>query len=369
MSGKLIDKLLKKQWADDDVARYVGNYLEVYLAHATSFATRNRAASGGVTSALLIQGLQSGLIDGAVVCKTILVDGKVRASFEIATTPEQVLAARGSKYVETRFLHEVLPLIHAFAGRVAVVGLPCDISALRHRCTREPELASKVRVTIALVCGHNSRTALIDGVTKRLEREADSPIKDYRFRVGHWRGHLEAEFEDGSVISTPTKVYNDYQNLFFFCEKKCMACYDHYGYSADISIGDVWLFRLRDDHIKHSGVIVRTEVGSLFYRSALEAGAIEHQSLDIREIMDGQARIGPAHYNVTARVYAGRLFGLKLKDTVGERVTWHAYLNAVISIANMRLSEKPWGQKLIFFIPRPLLKLFLYVKKGLESIK
>jgi len=369
VSGKLIDQVLKKEWSDEHVQRYVGNYRSTHLTHAADLEVRRKAASGGVTSALLIHGLRWGFFDGAVVCKTVLIDGKVRARFEIATTADQVLAARGSKYVETRFLQEVLPLLRSFEGRVAVVGLPCDISALRHRCEKEKALANKVMLTFALVCGHNSRTGLIDKITTRLEREAGQKLKDYRFKVGHWRGRLEADFEDGTTISKPSKFFNDYQNLFFFCERKCMACTDHYGYHADISVGDVWLFGLKNDPIKHSGLIIRSELGEKLYQSAVDGGVINSAQLSIRDIMDGQSRIGPSHFNVSARVRAGRLFGLKLKDMVNESVNWHTYLNAFIAIANMRLSEKPWGQKLIFVVPRPILKISLYFKKALESLK
>jgi coenzyme F420 hydrogenase subunit beta len=367
--GKLFDRLLKKEWSDEYIQRYVGAYLSAHLTHAQSFHIREKAASGGTISALFIHGLQSGFFDGVVVCKTLIVDGKVRARFEIATTEDQVLAARGSKYVETRFLQEVLPLIRSFPGCLAVVGLPCDIAALRHRCSKEPELSEKVKLTIALVCGHNSKTELIDKITTQLETESGQKLKDYRFRVGHWRGRLEADFENGITISKPSKYFNDYQNLFFFSERKCMACIDHYGYEADISIGDVWLFHLKSDPIKHSGLIVRSLIGDKLYKSTLKANLINSTTIDIRNIMDGQSRIGPSHYNVSARVKAGKIFGLKLKDTVNERVSWHAYLNALITIANMRLSEKNWGQKIIFVMPRAVLKVGLYFKKALESLK
>ena len=369
MLGKLVDRALKKEWTDEHVLRYVGKYKSAHLTHAADLEIRQKAASGGVTSALLIHGLSAGFFDGAVICKTIILDGKVRACFEIATTSDHVLAARGSKYVETRFLKEVLPLIRAFDGRVAVVGLPCDITALRHRCEKEPTLSEKVVLTVALVCGHNSRTELIDEISSQLEREAGQKLKDYRFSVGHWRGRLEADFENDTTISKPSKFFKDYQNNFFFCERKCMACTDHYGYHADISVGDVWLFRLKQEPIKHSGLIVRTGVGEKIFKSILEAGRIISHSLDIRDIMDGQSRIGPAHFNVSARVRAGRFFGLKLKDTVNEPVTWHAYVNAFITIANMRLTERTWGQKLIFVMPRSILKVGLYFKKALESLR
>jgi coenzyme F420-reducing hydrogenase beta subunit len=368
MLGKIADRLLKKTWTDADVKRYVGDYQNAYLTHASDERVRAGAASGGTTSAILIYGLENGLFDGALVCNTVLEDGKVRARFVIATSADQVLEARGSKYVETNFIQEALPLIRSFDGRVAVVGLPCDISALHRRCLDEPEMAAKVALTISLVCGHNSRTALIDEITARLEREAGKKLVDYRFRVGRWRGRLEAEFEDGSVLSKPSKYFNDYQNLFFFSERKCMACHDHYGYAADISAGDVWLFRLKDDPIKNTGIIVRSSRGQDACNAAVAAGVVDASKLDVRSIMDGQARIGPSHYNVTARHKAGKLLGIKSKDSVEHPVSWHSYLNALITLANMRLSEKAWGRRFIFAVPRPVLKVYLYVKKALESL-
>lgn len=369
MLGNIVDKLLKKSWTENDIQRYVGSYLNTYLTYAKDDQVRSKAASGGTTSVILIHGIESGLFDGAIVCNTLIDDGKVRARFSIATNAEQILAARGSKYVETKFLKEVLPLVRAFNGKVAVVGLPCDITALQRRCSKEPELAQKVVLTLALVCGHNSRTELIDKITSRLEREAGKKLIDYRFRIGHWRGQLEAEFEDGSIISKPTKYFNDYQNLFFFSERKCMACHDHYGYNADLSVGDVWLFGLKSNPIKHTGLVVRSSRGQKVWESIVSAGDVYSSSLDVRVIMDGQSRIGPSHYNDTARHKAGRLLGIKIKDTVAHSVSWSSYLNALITLANLRLSEKSWGQSLIFAIPRPFLKLYLYIKKALESLK
>ena len=367
--GSVLDRFLKKRWSPADIDRYVGTWREAWLTHATDGAIRERAASGGTTSAVLIEGLRQGLFEGAVVCEAVVEDGKVRPRFRIATDPAGILAARGSKYVESRFLPSVLPLLRAFQGRVAVVGLPCDIAALRQRCGADLALAAKVVLTIALVCGHNSRTPLIDAVTKRLEKRAGQPLRAYRFRIGHWRGHLEAEFADGSLLRRPTKMFNDYQNMFFFCERKCLSCHDHYGYAADLTMGDIWLFRLKDDPIKHTAVITRTEAGQALFEAATRSGAVAASALDIRDIMDGQARIGPAHYNVTARARAGRWVGLRIPDRVQAEVTWHDQLNALWTLANVRLSESAWGRRLIFALPRPVIRGLLYLKKGLESVK
>ena len=369
MLGPLVDRLLKKTWSDEDVEKYVGRYRSTGLTFARDADVRQYAASGGTTSALLLAGLRSGRIEGAVVCHSVIVNGKVRSTFAIATSEAEILAARGSKYVETSFLREVLPLIRAFDGRLAVVGLPCDISALERWKSKDSAIGERVAVTIALVCGHNSRTELVDRIAARLERQAGAKLTAYRFRYGHWRGRIEATFANGRVLTPSYRTFSEYRNLFFFCERKCMACNDHYGYDADISTGDVWLQRLKRDPIKKTGLIVRTEAGEALLHEALAQKAIVLEPVSVRDIMDGQSRIGPSHYNVSARAKVGRHLGLSLKDTVRERVTWHARLNAFLTIANMQASESALGQRLIFATPRPLLKAYLYVKKGLETLR
>lgn len=270
MLGKIIDGIVKKTWSDEDIQKYVGKFKYACLVYSTNADLRHYSASGGTTTAILISSLQAGIIDGAVVCKAVLLDGKVRAAFYIAKTPEEMMESQGSKYVETRFLAEVLPLIREFNGKLAVVGLPCDLKALKRWQEKDKTIGDKVMFTIGLVCGHNSKTDLIDKVSERLEKQVGSKLKSYRFRFGHWRGKIEACFENGVVETPPSKIFNDYQNLFFFSERKCLACYDHYAYDADITTGDVWLFRLKSDPVKKTGVIVRTQKGKRFFKTRFQ---------------------------------------------------------------------------------------------------
>jgi len=365
--GKAIDAALKKRWSDAALAAYVGETGAAYLAYAADDAVRAEAASGGAVSAMLLDLLASGAVDGAVVCRSVIEDGRVRARYSIATTAEQVLAARGSTYVLGDFAGEALPLIRAFPGKLAVVALPCEVTLVRHAAAADDALAAKVVCVIGLLCGHATEPELIDAVTERLTREAGSPLKSYRFRVGHWRGNLRATFEDGTVIEKPSGAYNLYQNLYFHSAKKCLFCGDHFAYEADISVGDVWIYRLKDDPIKRSGVIVRTEAGQAALDGAAERGALVLEPVALSEIVDGQARVAPTHYNVSARAKVGRSFGMKIPDRLGERVTWHERLVARMIIANHRFSHGEHGG-LLMKLPRPLLKAYLYVLKGLESL-
>ena len=367
--GSLIDKTVKKQWSESDIKKYVGDYKYCALSYANDKETRTSAASGGTTSALLITGISQGLFDGAIICTTIIIDGKVRTKFKIATTTEEIVAAQGSKYVETTFSRDVIPLIEKFHGKLAVVGLPCDITFLKNRSERNHALKNKIALTIGLICGHNSRKELIDHVTTSIEQEEKATLETYKFRVGHWRGLIQAGFTNGKKKSYPTSRFNNYQNLFFFCERKCLACSDHYGYDTDISVGDVWLFKLKHDQIKKTGTIIRTSTGARLYQASIKSKVVTSEYLEITDILDGQSRIGPSHYNVSARSKVGKKLGISINDNVKEDVKWHQWMNAFITIANMKISENPKWQPLIFKIPKFFITIYLYSKKALETLK
>ncbi len=366
--NQLTDRLVRKNWTEARIGALVGEYRELYHAYATDKSHRINAASGGTCSALLISLLKADEIEGALVCNTIVEDGKIRAHFSIATSSEEILAAQGSKYVETAFLKEALPLIRRFDGRIAVVGLPCDISNLTRWVVKDHNIARKIRLKIALVCGHNSRTELIDEISRKLEKEAASPLRSYHFRKGHWRGELEAGFMDGTSIRKPFSYFSLYQNHYFFSERKCLVCHDHFGYQADISLGDIWAYRFKHDPVKKTGVIIRTGQGADCWSSANRSGAITAAALDICDILDGQARAAPFHHNVSARNRVAPLFGYKIPDSVHTRVTWHAWLAALTTLFNMRWSESERWKSWIFKLPRPLLKAYLYLRKGLETL-
>jgi hypothetical protein len=125
---------------------------------------------------------------------------------------------------------------------------------------------------------------------------------------------------------------------------------------------------MKQNPIKHTALITCSDAGQRAVESALNSGALIGQKEPIEEVMDGQARTLPFHYNVSARAKVGRLFGERIPDHVQERVRWNEYIVAFIALFNERLSRSRWGQRLIMMIPKPLIKLYLYFMKGLESL-
>ena len=162
--GAIAERLTAKRWTQALADQYMGRSRRYCVAHAADESVRESAASGGAVSALLLSALASGEADACLVARTVVEDGRVRLRYELATSAADVLAARGSTYVLGDFVREAIPLIESAPGRVAVVCLPCEATALSKR----PELAEKVALVIALFCGHASAPELVDQLAERL---------------------------------------------------------------------------------------------------------------------------------------------------------------------------------------------------------
>lgn len=362
----LLRRIWSREWSTEDVAKYLGSFQKVRFSYAADSELRQRAASGGSVSALLIHLLEKGDIDGAIVLKSEVVSGKVTPRFILARTRKEVMSAQGSKYSAVRFTHEAFPLIDAFDGRLALVALPCDARIIAGHRARNPEFDRKVALVITLFCGHNSEPVLTHRVVGRLVGDR-TDLVDFRHRFGHWRGQCSASLADGEHVVRPFSDFSLYQNLYFFAQRKCHHCVDHTGYFGDISAGDIWSRRMKLNPVKHTALISRTDSGEGAIESALEDGALVGEVEPVTEVLDGQARTLPFHYNVTARSKVGALFGERIKDTVQESVRWNDYCAAFIVLLNERLSRTRVGRTLIFLVPRPVLKAYLYLLKALES--
>jgi coenzyme F420-reducing hydrogenase beta subunit len=366
----IMHNLLKKHWSNKDIADMVGSYDEAFTGYAKSDRIRLGGASGGATSAIIAYAIDNKLADGALVCRTKLFEGKkVRTEFTIATSLSEVLFSQDSKYVQTRFVPDALKLIDEYDGRLIVVGLPCDLTFLTKRMQKAPRIAKKIQFTIGLYCGHNSQPKLIDRIVQQLCKKPNSILESYRFRIGNWRGYSLAKFDHDQVIEKKSSYFNLYQNLYFFCQKKCFYCHDHFAYNADLSVGDIWSYHLKNKNFKINSIISKNQKGTRILCGAHEKGYINLQKVSIEEILDGQARSGPTHNNTSAKNKAGRRFGMKIPDKHNKKVRWNEYMIAWIILFNYHWSMNKYFSKCIFKIPRPLLKAYLVLLKGLESIK
>lgn len=363
------EQLTRKDWSDSEISAMLGIHQRCVLAYAADNAWRERSASGGAVSVILTQLLQSGQIDGALVNEAYVESGIVKNRFFIAHTTDELRRAQGSKYQTVHFTSQALPLIRAFEGKLAVVALPCDAAILRRLCEKEETLKAKIHSIITLFCAHTSQPELTKRIVDRVTAQENLPLTDFHYKSGHWRGNMTFTFgPEHTTLQIPYGRYSLYQNLFFFCDRKCLNCHDQFGYAGDISAGDIWLESMKTETIKHTALIARTNRGSQILAECEASGALVVKESTANFILQGQSRTARCHYNTSARHRVGKLLGISIPDSVRTRVSLIDWLIAFIVLFNYRLSTTKLGKKVIFSMPKIVWKAYLYFFKALESM-
>ena len=245
----------------------LGCYRRLYVGHAAPRDIRRRGASGGVITQILLYLLEHGIIDGAVV----LQQGRPRpwlAQPVIACSPEAIAAASQSVYIPTP-VNTILPQMEDFAGRLAYVGLPDQIAALR--CLQQAGHTGAAKVDYVL--GPYMGTAIyLEAIKSYLRSNGIDSLEEVtslRYREGEWPGYLQIGLQDGRVLKAK-KFYYNYLIPFFITQGSLQAV-DFTNELTDISVGDAWHPRYEVRGEGFSVVVARSErADALLLRMAAE---------------------------------------------------------------------------------------------------
>ncbi len=333
----------------------LGKVENAYLAHAQDPTVRDGAASGGVVSAILLYLLKNDYIDGAVVSRLRIKDGKIGAEAFIARSPEQILAARGSIYMEFSMRSQLRELAD-MPGRFAVVGLPCQLEYLREFEQEFRALRDKVAFRIGLFCSGTSHKELLIQVLRR-QGISEADVRSLRFKTGHWRGKTRVELVSGETCAWPYfKGFGLYRNLYLYTVSRCLSCMDQTAELADISCGDAWLAELKEDPIKHTLTIARSPDARALLENIQDSGELELREISLEDAFAAQRR--PLIYkkrNFGARKRLGRLFGFNIRGEALFKPQWNDYIGAFFVLLNVRLSRNKFACRIINALPRVLL--------------
>jgi coenzyme F420-reducing hydrogenase beta subunit len=318
--------------------RYIGNVVASFAGYSNQEVVRNNAASGGVVSETLIHLLETKQIDGALVSKQYVENGEILVKSFVATTKQEILECATSIYVDFN-LNKAIKKLDAFNGKVAVVCLPCHLKVIDRLC-EQTVYNDKIKYKLCLFCGGVMKDTLV----KRVLAKKGIDIQDVRkiyYKKGHWRGNTMIEKADGSMTTISYK-YNicTYKNAMYYSADKCFSCSDFFGYSSDMSFGDLWLSEMKQNPIKHTAVIVRNPVCCDIISKMEENQTICINDISFDKIQKGNKRALIYKFKTAqARGKIGEKYGLKIAKTVIDQSKWNHYLAAKIIIKNIIRSK------------------------------
>jgi coenzyme F420 hydrogenase subunit beta len=260
----------------------IGRVGDISIARAMDPNIRKSATDGGVVTALLVHLFRKGRIDSAVVAKQVA--PYQRKSF-LAATEEEIRSAAGfffdtsygmksvsDHYSNFSQVGEFNPLNSKGFHRVAFVGTPCQIQAVRKMQTLNIYPSDSVKFCLGLFCsgnftfGEKGRTKIARIGGFRWENVKKINIKE----------DLIVHLESGKVI---TVMLSDLQSLK---RHACNFCGDYSAEYADISFGGIgaeegW-----------TTVIVRSPVGAKVFSDA-KFKAIEENRQTCHPLLPAQA--------------------------------------------------------------------------------
>lgn len=309
-------------WPDDGRAHPEwGPVARCSVGHATNPELRFQASSGGALSALLIELVERGLVD-AVVHVTADPDDPPANVVGLSRTPEEILAAAGSRYAPSAPLSALSALLQA-GERYAFVGKPCDVSALRRLSTADPRIDRHFPYMLSFFCGGIPSMQGIDRMLDAMAAPRDR-LSAFRYRGNGWPGSAVATMESGEQRTMSyARSWGDF--LSGSLQFRCKICPDSVGGAADIACADAWYGDERgypsfDEQDGRSLIIARTATGAALLDLATDSGRIVIDALDPDEIVKMQPGQARRKRLVAARTLAMRLLGLRPPQMRGLKV-------------------------------------------------
>lgn len=183
----------------------------------------------GITTRLAERLLETGAVDAVLTMVPDATD-KWRPRPALITDPVQMAEARGMRMGYAPLLALLEPAREAGYKRLAVIGIPCQIYALR---ALEAQLGFERIYVIGTPCSDNTTTENFHGFLAQLTDRPET-VTYLEFRADY---HVELRFENGSKREIPflRLPLSDLPRDFF--PTTCRTCVDYTNRLADITVG------------------------------------------------------------------------------------------------------------------------------------
>lgn len=310
--GVNLTELARLNFSETEIKKdlFVGSYIKCYTGYSNDYEIRYHSASGGMVSQFLIWLLEHDKIDGVVVTAYDKQAPLMVRSY-IATTREEILQAKSSKYAPVTLNHAIQDIKKAKGDRYVIVGVPCHIEGFRKYEQMDKRFKEKIIGYFALYCSSGRSFYLTEHVFK--ERNIDaSKLTYFAYRDNGCLGNMVAK---GDGIFHEERFQDYYQPLrSFFVPRRCSMCIDHYGELGDVSFGDIHIDPYIDDKIGINSLVVRNKTFMDWLNEAKQDGTISLDEISVDILNKSQVMAPIKKYRNSAFVRFNKAIGKKVPN-------------------------------------------------------
>jgi coenzyme F420 hydrogenase subunit beta len=239
----------------------IGYFRKILLAQSNDSKSREQTHDGAVVTTLLTYGLKDKFFDSAIVTQTEDAN-PINPKSQVAIFQEEIIKSAGSKFFPSSVIKAYGDAVVNYNRKdIAVVGVPCQVLALRKLDAWKHKISGKSKIIIGLFCfGTFSAAPFL----KYIEREYKIPASE--IEKMYLSRELMVETKKGIIGVPMSEVKN---NIL----PSCKTCIDYTSEVADISVGSA--FPLKD----WSVVIIRTKRGEDYFNAAVQKGIINTRDI------------------------------------------------------------------------------------------
>ncbi len=230
----------------------------VCVARSTRSDLLKAGQDGGVATALLTSALASEAIDGAALSG---LDPSIpwRPRPRLVTTPDGIVDCAGTRYSYSPNLLAYHKGVVEGLERIAFVGTPCQIQALRRiQNAALRKHARALAVAVGLFC---SESFSYEGLMLQ-KIQGDLGLDLTTLTKMNIKGGILLHTTTGPTVKIPLREARRY------VEAKCPHCPDFSAELADLSLGGIGLEGW-------TLTVIRTDKGEALFNHAVEEGALE----------------------------------------------------------------------------------------------